>query len=125
MPVGVDSGFFFALENEHPTAIEVWQGENVITSAIVLYEIQKMLLKGHFKKWPRIISDIENYIRIVPITSQIAIRASHIAHGNGIPGLDSLILSSLIEEGCNEIYTTDADFELYRQKGLKIINLYA
>ena len=40
-----------------------------------------------------------------------------------VPGLDALILSSLIDAGCIEIYTTDSHFEAYKKRGVRIINL--
>jgi len=46
MLAGVDTGFFFAIEEEHPLALKVWDEKEIITSAIVLYELQKHLLKG-------------------------------------------------------------------------------
>jgi predicted nucleic acid-binding protein len=123
MSIGVDTGFFFALEELHPIAVDIWKNKKIITSSIVLFEIQKKLLKGQFNNWASIVDDIEKSVEIVSITSAIAKKASHISHGNGIPGLDALILSALLEANCNKIYTRDPHFELYKKKGVKIINL--
>ncbi len=120
---GVDTGFFFTLEEEHPVAVMVWKKQDIITSAVVLYELQKKLLQWQFKKWSTIIENIRKSVEVVPLTTEIALKASHIAHGTGIPGLDALILSSLLEAECKEIYTRDPHFELYKGKGVKIINL--
>jgi len=57
------------------------------------------------------------------LTKKIASRATHLSYGLGIPGLDSLILGTLLEKNCKEIYTTDFHFELYKKKNLKIVNL--
>lgn len=123
MLIGVDTGFFFALEELHSIAVDIWKNRKIITCSIVLYEIQKKLLKGEFSNWTSIVNDIEKSVEIVSITPQIAKKASHISHGTGIPGLDSLILSALLESKCTEIYTRDPDFELYKKKGIKVINL--
>jgi predicted nucleic acid-binding protein len=123
MLIGVDTGFFFALEELHPIAVNIWKNKKIVTCSIVLYEIQKKLLKGEFNKWSSIVDDIEKLMEIVSITPEIAKKASHISHGTGIPGLDALILAALLEENCNEIYTRDPHFELYNKKGIKIINL--
>jgi predicted nucleic acid-binding protein len=123
MLIGVDTGFFFALEELHPTAVDIWKKREIITCSIVLFELQKKLLKGQFGNWTSIVDDIEKSMKIVSITPEIAIKASHISHGTGIPGLDALILSALIEAKCNEIYTRDPHFELYKKKEIKIINL--
>ncbi|MBI4823153.1 MAG: PIN domain-containing protein [Nitrospirae bacterium] len=123
MFTGVDTGFFFALQNEHPSAIDVWENQPIVTSAVVLYELQRKLLQKRFEGWKTVIEDIEKSVLVVPITKDIALKASHIAHVTGMPGLDVLILCSLLEAGCKEIYTMDSHFELYRGKGVKIINL--
>jgi len=123
MLTGVDTGFFFALESQHRVALKVWKGREIVTSAIVLYELQRKLLQGHFERWPTLITDIQKSIEVVPITPDVALKASHIAHGTGMPGLDALILSSLLEAGCEEIYTTDNHLEQYRKAAVKIINL--
>ena len=123
MLIGVDTGFFFALEELHPTAVDIWEKGEIITCSIVLFELQKKLLKGQFGNWTSIVDDIEKSMKIVSITPGIAKKASHISHGTGIPGLDALILSALIEAECNEIYTRDPHFELYKKREIKIINL--
>lgn len=123
MLIGVDTGFFFALENEHPGAIDIWEDQPIATSAIVLYELQKKLLQKRFEGWKTVIDDIKKSVSVIPLTIDIALKASHIAYTTGMPGLDVLILCSLLEAGCKEIYTTDSHFELYRGKGVKIINM--
>jgi len=125
MLAGLDTGFFFALQDEHPVALRIWQESEALTSVIVLYELQRKLLKGEFKDWPTIISDISQAVDVVPIDKKAALQASHIGHGTGMPGLDALILSSLLVPECTEIYTTDSHFELYQKKGLKIVNLHS
>lgn len=123
MLTGVDTGFFFALEDQHPIAIDVWKDREIVTSAVVMYELQKKLLQGQFEGWQTIIEDLEKSIEVIPLTAKIALRAGHIAHGIGIPGLDALILSSLLEAECREIYTKDPHFELYQKKEVIIVNL--
>lgn len=120
---GLDTGFFFSLQDQHPIAVQVWQERSAITSVIVLYELHRKLLKGQFKDWPKIIDDISESVEVIPLNQKTALTASHIAHGTGMPGLDALILTSLLDAECNEIYTTDYHLELYQKKGIKIINL--
>ena len=125
MLTGLDTGFFFALQEQNPDAIRIWQERETITSVIVLYELQRKLLKGEFKGWPTIISDISEAVDVMPVNREIALKASHIGHGTGMPGLDSLILSSLLVPDCTEIYTTDSHMVLYKKKGVKIFNLHS
>jgi predicted nucleic acid-binding protein len=125
MLTGLDTGFFFALQEQNPEASRIWQKRETITSVIVLYELQRKLLKGEFEEWPTIILDISEAVDVVPVSKEAALKASHIGHGTGMPGLDALILSSLLVPDCTEIYTTDSHFELYQKKGLKIVNLHS
>jgi len=125
MLTGLDTGFFFALQEQNSVALRIWRERESITSVIVLYELQRKLLKGEFKGWPAIISDISEAVDVVPVNKDTALKASHIGHGTGMPGLDALILSSLLVPDCTEIYTTDSHFELYQKKGVRIINLYS
>jgi len=41
MFAGVDTGFFFALEIEYPIALSIWEEKEIVTSVVVLYEIQQ------------------------------------------------------------------------------------
>ena len=125
MLTGLDTGFFFALQEQNPEASRIWQKRETITSVIVLYELQRKLLKGEFEEWPTIILDISEAVDVVPVSKEAALKASNIGYGTGMPGLDALILSTLLVPDCTEIYTTDSHFELYQKKGLKIINLHS
>lgn len=125
MIVGVDTGFFFALEETNPTALKVWEEQEIITSVIVLYEIEKKLLQGHLRQWPTIMEDLTLAVSPVVLTEDIARDAARLGHKYGLPGLDSLILASLLDAKVKHIYTTDSHFELYKGKGVEIINLAA
>ncbi|MBI5027012.1 MAG: PIN domain-containing protein [Nitrospirae bacterium] len=124
MKTGIDTGFFFSLEIRDPIAMKVWdERTEVVTSVVVMYELQKKLLQGSFEQWASMIEDIQKAVTIVPLTVEAALKAGHLAHDLKIPGLDALILSSLINAGCIEIYTTDSHFEAYKKRGVRIINL--
>ena len=125
MLIGLDTGFFFALQEQNPVTLRIWQERDAITSVIVLYELQRKLLKGEFNDWPTIIADICEAVDVMAVNKETALKASQIGHGTGMPGLDALILSSLLVPDCTEIYTTDSHFELYKKKGIKIVNLYS
>lgn len=104
MLTGVDTGFFFALQDSVP--LKIWEEREIATSVIVLYELQKKLLQKKFEDWNTVLEDIRKSVLVIPITMDIALRAGRIAHLTGMPGLDVLILSSLLKAGCKEIYTT-------------------
>jgi predicted nucleic acid-binding protein len=122
MPIGVDTGFFYLLKVQHPTAIEIWNTEEVIASTISIYELQKHVLKGEFKDLP-LAEKIESGIVIISVNKNIAKKAAKISHTFGIHSLDSLILSSLVEAGSKKIYSTDPHFEKFKEKNIKIVRL--
>jgi predicted nucleic acid-binding protein len=62
MLTGLDTGFFFALQEQNPEASRIWQKRETITSVIVLYELQRKLLKGEFEEWSTIILDISEAV---------------------------------------------------------------
>ena len=117
MLTGVDTGFFFALQARSPISLQVWGRSELITSTIVLYELKKTMLRGALQADSDILSDIGSAIPVLPV------RAARVAHGTSIPGLDALILATLLEAGCQEIYTTDSDLAKYESGDLRIINL--
>ena len=123
MIAGVDTGFFFALEEQHPIALKVWEEQEIVTSVIVLYEIEKKLLGGRLSRWPTIMKDLRLAVSAIDLGEAIARHAARLSHKHGLPGLDSLILATLLEARVKRIYTTDAHFELYQGKGVEIINL--
>lgn len=120
MKAGVDTGFFYALQDGHPEAERVWGEGDLVTSVVVLYELQKKTLKNEFPGWPDLLAGIQSAVDVVPVTAEVAVRAGQLSHGLGIPGLDSLILASLLEAGCRLIYTMDTHFLAYKKKGIKI-----
>ncbi|MBW1738852.1 MAG: PIN domain-containing protein, partial [Deltaproteobacteria bacterium] len=81
MLTGLDTGFFFALQEQNPVTFRIWQERETITSVIVLYELQRKLLKGEFKEWPTIIADISEAMDVVPVNKETALKASLIGHG--------------------------------------------
>lgn len=122
MRTGIDPGFFFALQVRSPTSLQVWDRPDLITSAIVLYELQKTMLRA-FQADSDILKDIQSAVSVLPVTTPIALRAARLAHGTDIPGLDALILATMLEAGCREIYTTDSDLAKYESGDVRIINL--
>ena len=100
MLIGLDTVFFYALEDAHPAAVEIWKEREIVTSAIVLYELQKKLLQGHFGGWPSVVKDIQASLGVVSLPPEIALEAGYLARGTGMPGLDALILSSLLHVDC-------------------------
>jgi len=123
MLAGVDTGFFYLLKNGDRRALRIWNESRVATSVLVVFELQRAVLKGKFKGWDAFLDRLRKAVDIVPVTVEIAVKAAEISHGTGIPAVDSLILASLLSAGCKIIYTLDSDFERYRKRGIRIVNL--
>jgi predicted nucleic acid-binding protein len=120
MLTGIDTSYFFALAAGQKTAVDAWESRELLTSALCLYELQKKMLQGKLKNWPAILKDIEKAVEVIPLSSEIALAAGHIAHGTGIPAFDAIIISSFVISECTEILTTDTHFSRFIKKGIKI-----
>lgn len=94
---------------------------SVITIAeLYKYSYRQKLSPVDKREWFVLLSDIEKGLRVVDLTSAIARRAASLSHGSSLHLSDALILAALIDEGCDEFYTTDSDFRVYRGKSPKI-----
>jgi predicted nucleic acid-binding protein len=120
MLTGIDTSFFYALAAGDPLAAEAWERRELLTSALCFYELREKLLKGDMRAWPTLLEDIAKAVETVPVTASVAQKAGQIVHGTGMPAFDAIILSSLVEAGCEEILTMDQHFKLFSKKGLKI-----
>lgn len=121
--IGADTGFFYRIKEGDKTALRVFQECDVVVSILTIFELQRQSLKTNMLEWDEAIALLEKSTIVVDVTKEIAKRAANIAHGAGIPAIDSLILSTFLIAGCARIFTTDAHFELYQRKGIEIINL--
>ncbi len=72
---------------------------------------------------PSFVKDLVEVLEVVPVDYQVAHRAAGLAHGLGIPGLDALILASLLQAGSREIYTSDSHLEAFKGEGVEVVNL--
>ncbi len=121
MLTGIDTGFFYALGEKKVEALQIWKKEQLVVSVITVYELEKTFLKGAFPDWSRFLERLKDACTIVPVNLETALMASHISQGTGIPGLDTLILASLLETGCKKILTRDPHFLRYKKREIKII----
>lgn len=120
MLTGIDTSFFYALAAGRPLAAEAWESRELLTASLCFYELQKKMLLGDLQAWPTVLEDIAKAVEIVPVTATAALKAGRIAHATGMPAFDAVILSALVEAGCEEILTLDHHFTLFAKAGLKI-----
>jgi len=52
------------LEEGNPVAMGIWDDREIVTSAIVLYELQKKLLQRKFEEWKTVIEDIKKSVSV-------------------------------------------------------------
>lgn len=126
--IGLDTGFFIELMNGNEEAINLWKSGlddevEFAVSALSLFEIERLGLKGKLKKSDAVLDAINGVTSVVWLDSEILSHAAGLSHGLGIPAMDSLILTSLITNGCTEIYTTDSHLQAYQSKKVTVRNL--
>lgn len=62
-------------------------------------------------KWIDLMVEADG-IAIVPVSVRIAARSAQYRHGIGLPTVDSVILSTFLERGCEKMLSTDNDFRI-------------
>jgi predicted nucleic acid-binding protein len=125
---GLDTGFFIELMSGNEEAISLWKSclddeVEFTVSALSLFEIERLGLKGKLKESDAVLEAINGVTSVVWLDGEILSRAAGLSHGLGIPAMDSLILASLIANGCAEIYTTDGHLQAYQSNKVKVRNL--
>ena len=126
--IGFDTGFFVKFAERKEETLSTWQKiengkENGVISVVTLYELRTLALKGAMKvEFEEIKNLIYECLLVVPLTPEIADRAAFLSHGTGIHMADALILASLLEAGCKEVYTDNiAHLGRYKGKEVKIV----
>lgn len=119
--IGLDTGFFKKLIDEHPKALAEWtqieeQTQQAVLSCLTLFEWERLGLRGIVSKEAAdvLLEHIPVICQVVWIeSSELLHQSVRIAHGNGLSMADAIIFTSLMETGADPIYTTDPDFESY------------
>jgi predicted nucleic acid-binding protein len=129
--IGCDTGYFVELLKGNDEAMKVWKRliedteEVALVSSLTLFELERLALKGKIRKdkWNVLSNAIGGICKIGWINNKDILSVSaRLSHGLGIPSIDSLILSWFVISDAKVIYTTDAHFENYKKRGVKIIN---
>ncbi|MFN4179133.1 MAG: type II toxin-antitoxin system VapC family toxin [Armatimonadota bacterium] len=128
---GCDSGFFLLLGTGHPLAQQVWYAAvtgnfELVMSTLSIHEV----LVIHFRRgktreangFRKLIYSVP-WLRVVPVSAKIAERSAGYKHGLGLSTVDSIILATAVEEGCDEILTTDRDFITAANQGIIKVHL--
>ena len=97
-----------------------------VVSCLTLFELKKLSLKGKIEKGAvGILSDAIQAMCLISWldNNQILSLGAKLSHSLGMHTTDALILSGFVTAGVNTVYTTDSDFEVYKKKGVKVINM--
>jgi len=126
--IGLDTGFFIELMNSRQEAVNLWKSAledevDLVVSALTLFEIERLGLKGKLRDWEAVVHAIENVTIVATLERETMSLGARLSHGLGMPAIDSLILASLISHAVDEIWTTDSHFEAYHSKNVAIKNL--
>ena len=127
---GLDTGFFVKLlegDRETITLFEQMDEDaDLCVSCLTIFELKRLSLRGALEKDAvnQLIDNILSLCRISWLDNiDIHDVAAGLAHGLGIPAVDSLILAGFLLNGSEKIYTTDAHLEKYVKKGVRVIKL--
>jgi hypothetical protein len=126
--IGLDTGFFLELMNGNKEAVSLWKSGlddavEFTVSCISLFEIQHLGLKGKIRSADVILDSIDGMCQVVWLNPGVLSQGARLSHGLGMPAVASLILPSLLANGCIEIYTTDSHLEAYHGSNLTVKNL--
>lgn len=126
--IGLDTGFFIELMNGRQEAVALWKSAledevELVVSALTVFEIERLGLKGKLRDWELVVNAIENVTLVAYLARESLSLGARLSHGLGIPAIDSLILASLVSSDAYEIWTTDSHFEAYHSKNVAIRNL--
>lgn len=127
MIIGFDTGYFIELLKGNKDAINIWKSleeeNDGIVSCLTFFELERLGLKGAIKDIETLIESIKVVCRVIWFDFEILSSGAKLSHGIGIPSIDALILSSLLNNNVNVIYTTDKHLSKYSRKGINVINL--
>jgi predicted nucleic acid-binding protein len=120
--IGVDTGFFFALREGDPTALKVFEEEDIAASVLSRFELRRLSLRKSIP-WSDFASHLTRSVMILELTTEAADQAAGISHGTGMPAIDALILASLVAAGCRTIYTRDEHLLRFVRQDVEVIRL--
>jgi len=126
--IGFDTGFFIRLLAGERNITDIWKEmieseESSVCSCLTIFELERLSLRGVIDHDASsiLLEAISVICKIGWLENKDSLlHASRISHGTGIPAIDALILSNLIENGAKTIYSTDKHFDRYKKKGIVI-----
>lgn len=123
---GCDTGFFRALVQGQSGAVSVWRDAargayELVVSTTSINELLTLYYRhGQTTIGRRFVNHLLHtpWVRFAPVSVEIAQRSAGYRHGLGLPTVDSIILATAVEEGCDELLTTDSHFLIAMTQGI-------
>ena len=105
--------YLFREENRFETAKRVLKKHSLKALSIIsIHEIHMYSIKfGVENRFMEIKEPLHSLFKIIPLSQDICIKASHIRRNYKLPEIDALILASAVHEKYKHFYTFDKDFE--------------
>lgn len=124
MSLGADTGLLIALANKLPKALELWEtvrsgGNNLVISTVSINELLVHFYKRARQTAAKNLIDVAKTltkIAIVPVSLKIAELSAGYRYGLGIPTIDSIVLATFVDKGCQNLYTTDSHFRILKER---------
>lgn len=117
MIIGADTGYFISFVGNHPRALEIWHelaaGQHIFIvstvtiNEILVYSYKRGIPQERAQQWLSLLQETSR-IEIVPVA--VAVRSAPFRHSLGLSTVDSIILATFIESGCQIMMTADSDF---------------
>lgn len=107
------AAYLFREEGRYKRAYEVMaKHRRRAISIISIHEIHVLSIRlGVSDRFLRIKDDLDRLFDVIGLSQGTCIRASNLRVNFKMPEVDSLILSTAVENGYRNFYTFDADFE--------------
>lgn len=128
---GFDTGFFVQLAERRADVVGLWQeaasgARDGVVSALTLFELVRLGLRGVLpREWTdQALLSIPSVCEVVWLDGvELLRRGAQLSQGHALAAVDALILASLLDSGCREIYTSDPDLARYKRSDLRIVLL--
>jgi predicted nucleic acid-binding protein len=132
MIIGADTGYFISHANNHPRSLQIWQeleaGQHILIAStltineVFVYSYKRGVHQDRVNRWLSLLQET-NRIEIVSVSIPIAVRSAPYRHSLGLSTVDSIILATFVESGCQIMVTADKDFQNAHQQNVITVEL--
>ncbi len=131
MILRLDTGFFIQYGEGNARAINIWNQALVGAHDLVVSTLTVAELYNYY--YPRAKADVASTtvalmqelsnITLAPVSVQIATNSARYRAGIGLATVDSIILATFLESGCQLALTTDSDFTIANDRNILAVEI--